>query len=151
MGRARRAQSWWGRGSFHRERHRMRLQCAALKAALLFLLFLPVSPSAQTPAVRHEVRIAQGVAEKLLIRKVYPAEECIEVPARVTGTVVLAIEIGTDGSVLHPKVISGPELLQKVALDVVDQYKYRPYLLNGKAIEVGTTVSIHFDLFDSCS
>jgi protein TonB len=62
--------------------------------------------------------------------------------ARVTGTVVLAITIDKEGNVLHPKVVSGPKMLQKMVLDAVRKYKYKPYLLNGKAVEVETTVSV---------
>jgi outer membrane biosynthesis protein TonB len=37
-------------------------------------------------------------------------------------------------------------MLQKSALDVVRKYKYKPYLLKGRAVDVETTVSIFFGL-----
>ena len=66
-------------------------------------------------------------------------------PAHVIGTVVVAIGIDKNGEVLHPKVISGPALLQKRVLDAVRNYKYKPYLLNGTAVGVKTTVSVTLD------
>ena len=70
--------------------------------------------------------------------------------ARVTGTVVVAIEIDRNGDVLHPKVVTGPRMLQKAVLDAVRKYKYKPYLLNGKPIEVETTVSVAVDTLRGC-
>jgi TonB family protein len=100
------------------------------------------SSSTQAP---YEIQISAGVAEKLLIHKVeirYPPRA----GSRVSGTVILAIEIDKNGNVLHPAVVSGPLMLQKSALDVVRKYKYKPYLLKGRAVDVETTVSIFFGL-----
>lgn len=70
--------------------------------------------------------------------------------ARVTGTVMIGMDIGIQGNVLHPVVISGPKMLRQAALDAVRQYKYKPYLLKGKPVQVETTVSVPFTLNDAC-
>jgi protein TonB len=122
----------------------MKAACVVLLSAILAtgLLAQTQASPASTPAP-HEIQISAGVAEKLLIHKV-DLDACphIGMAARVTGTVVVAIAIDKEGNVLHPKVVSGPKLLQKMVLDAVRKYKYKPYLLNGKAIEVETTVSV---------
>jgi protein TonB len=79
-------------------------------------------------------------AEKLLIHKVEPVLSLAAMEAR--GTIVVVIEIGRNGDVLHPRVISGQALLSNPVLDAVRKYKYKPYLINGKAVEVETTVSV---------
>jgi outer membrane biosynthesis protein TonB len=89
-----------------------------------------------------EFQIAAGIAEKLLIHKVEPVWKHLPMEGRVSGTVVVVIEIGKNGDVLFSKVISGPALLRKPVLDAVRKYKYKPYLLNGKAVEVETTVHV---------
>ncbi len=66
------------------------------------------------------------------------------------GTTVLIIKIGKNGNVLFAKVISGPAMLRKPVLDAVRKYKYNPYLLNGKPVDVETSVSVVFDLEHSC-
>jgi len=66
-------------------------------------------------------------------------------PAHVIGTVVVAIEIDKNGGVHHPKVISGPLMLQKIVVDAIRKYRYIPYLLNGKVVEVETTVWVTLD------
>jgi protein TonB len=70
--------------------------------------------------------------------------------AWVTGTVVVAILIDRNGDVLHPKVISGPAMLKKPVLDAVRKYKYKPYLLNGRAVEAETTVLVTMDSHLDC-
>lgn len=58
------------------------------------------------------------------------------------GTVVVAIEISSQGDVVDAQIISGPKMLHQLVLDAVRKYKYKPYLLNGKPVEVETTVSV---------
>jgi hypothetical protein len=126
-----------------------------MKAIACFVLLLASGLLAQTSASSSEstnedstkrsdvcgceITIFAGVAEKLLVRKVNPVLTQPELEAR--GTVVVMIKIDTNGDVLHPKVISGPALLQKPVLDAVRKCKYKPYLINGEAVEVGSTVS----------
>jgi hypothetical protein len=69
---------------------------------------------------------------------------------RITGTVLLGIDIGIHGEVLKPTVISGPLLLRPVAINTVQQYQYKPYKLHGKPVEVETTVSVPFNLSSGC-
>jgi protein TonB len=121
--------------------------------ALLSAILSPgllVQPQAPPTAIAppHHIRISAKAAEKLLLQKV---EICYDPShawaSRVSGTVILTIEIDKNGYVLHPAVISGPFMLQKPVLDAVQKYyKYKPYLLNGKAVDVETTVSVFVGL-----
>jgi hypothetical protein len=86
------------------------------------------------------ISISAGVAEKLLVRKVDPVWNQTSMEAR--GTVVVQFELGKDGEVLCPRAISGPRVLQQPVLDAIRKYEYKPYLLNGEAVVVSTTVSI---------
>jgi len=64
---------------------------------------------------------------------------------RATGAVVMAALIGRDGKVRDLSVVSaGDESLVKSALDAARTWKYSPYLVNGKPVEVFTTITIHF-------
>jgi peptidyl-prolyl cis-trans isomerase A (cyclophilin A) len=92
------------------------------------------------------VNISAGVAQGLLISKTPPVYPIDAKKAGVSGTVVLLATIGTDGSVKDLRVLSGPDLLRQAALDAVQQWRYRPYLLNGQPVEVRTTINIIFTL-----
>jgi hypothetical protein len=89
-------------------------------------------------------------AEKRLVHKADLVCPHVAMPARVTGTVVLAILIGRTGDVLYPKVISGPAMLRMPVFNAVRKYKYKHYLLNDKAVEVQTTVSVVMDSYRDC-
>lgn len=129
-----------------------------MKTAARFVLFSSIlAPSllAQTssnPVANEpsEVRISADLAEKMLTHKADVACPHSDMAARVTGTVVVALEVDKNGNVFHPKVVSGPQMLRMAVLDAVRKYKYKPYLLNGRAVEVKTTVSVHVDTLRGC-
>jgi TonB family protein len=95
-----------------------------------------------------KVAISPGVAVGLLISKVAPVYPPIAKAARVQGTVSLQALIGKDGQVKELHVISGPAMLQQAAIDAVKQWIYKPYRLNGDAVEVLTVVNVIFTLGD---
>jgi protein TonB len=127
-----------------------------MKAILRFALLATISHTAmfsQTSTATHvpyEINIAPGVAEKLLLHKAPLACPHVDMAARVTATVVVAFEIDKNGNVPYAKVISGPQMLRKALLDAVRKYKYKPYIFNGKPVEVETTVSVAVDTARDC-
>lgn len=66
--------------------------------------------------------------------------------AKIQGDVVLHAIIDTTGRVTRLKVLAGHPVLAASALDAVRQWKYRPYLLEGKAVSVDTTITVSFHL-----
>lgn len=90
--------------------------------------------------------ISSGVMAGLLRNKVNPVYPAVARAAHVSGTVVLHAIIGKDGLVEQVQAVSGPAMLQGAALDAVKQWTYSPYLLNGRAVEVDTTVIVNFGL-----
>lgn len=66
--------------------------------------------------------------------------------AGITGKVVLSAIISKDGKVEMLKVESGPKELQQSALDAVRQWTYKPFLVNGEATAVKTTVNVTYTL-----
>ncbi len=128
----------------------MKAACLVLLSAILVSgLFAQTKGNSGTPPP-YEIQISAQVAEKLLIHKAEIICPRIPMAARVTATVVLAIVIDKNGDVIHPRVLSGPAMLRKPVLDAVRKYKYKPYLLNGKAVEVKTTVSVTMDSYLDC-
>lgn len=66
--------------------------------------------------------------------------------ARVEGAVLLEVRVGTDGKVRSILVLSGNPLLIQAAIEAVQQWRYKPVLLNGKPVEVLTQVTVNFRL-----
>jgi len=64
--------------------------------------------------------------------------------ANVQGDVKIQATIDQAGHVVKMKVISGPALLQRAALDAVKQWRYEPSVLNEKPISVDMVVTVRF-------
>jgi periplasmic protein TonB len=60
------------------------------------------------------------------------------------GTVLLSAIIGTDGRLKDVKFVSGDRALAIEAFRAVRDWRYRPYLLNGKPIEAETRIVMNF-------
>jgi protein TonB len=58
----------------------------------------------------------------------------------------LQATISTAGTIENLRVSSGPAMLRQAALDAVQNWRYKPYELNGEPVEVETTVNVVFTL-----
>ena len=94
------------------------------------------------------MRVSAGVMAGLIDTKTTPVYPQDAKAAHITGAVVLSGVVDTRGKVSELNVLSGPELLRQAAIDAVSQWTYKPFLLNGKPIEVITTMTVHFMLID---
>ncbi len=99
------------------------------------------SAAPEQPVAR--VRVGGNVQAAMLVKRLEP--ECPG-DARCQGTVRLTAVIGTDGHVQELQVISGHPLLAPAAVDAARQWVYRPTVLNGKPVEVVTTIDVPFTL-----
>lgn len=92
------------------------------------------------------VRVSQGVSEALLIRKVDPIYPEEARRNHVSGFVVMSAIISEKGDVLVLRPVSGDPSLTPAALDAVRQWKYKPYQLNGRPVQLETLVTVAFKL-----
>lgn len=99
---------------------------------------------ASQPAQR--VRISQGVSTGLLVSKLPPVYPLLARQGRIQGTVAVKAVINQTGDVVSVELVSGHPMLAPAALDAVRQWKYRPFLLDGNAVEVETEVTVNFAL-----
>jgi protein TonB len=111
-------------------------------------LFRSTAPIPDRPAV-HPVgptHISLGVAAGLLIQRVLPIYPPIARAARVEGTVELQAIISKNGTIENLRVVSGHPMLQQAAIKAVQQWRYRPYMLDREPVEVETTINVIFSL-----
>jgi TonB family protein len=106
--------------------------------------FSVASPQTVEPGQR--IRAGGGVQAENLISKVDPIYPALALQARIQGTVRFAIIVGKDGHVLNAKVVSGHPLLVRAAKEAIEQWVYRPTLLNGQPIEVQSQADVNFTL-----
>lgn len=100
-----------------------------------------------TQAPSTPIELAPGVSQGLLIHKVVPVYPSDARRKRIQGTVVLKAIIGKDGQIKNLQVVSSPsDDLGQAAKEAVEQWRYRPYSLNGETVEIDTTININFFL-----
>jgi protein TonB len=104
---------------------------------------LPPPPPPPTVDIKPQ-RIGGNVQESRLIHQVKPAYPPLAKQARVQGAVVLEAVINKEGTIQSLRVVTGHPLLTGAALDAVQQWRYRPTLLNGEPVEVITTITVTF-------
>ena len=81
-----------------------------------------------------------------LLRRVNP-EYPSEAKARnIQGLVMLDAQVLNDGSVGNIDVLKGDPLLTEAAVHAVRQWKYQPYLVDGRPVESQTRITINFAL-----
>jgi len=101
----------------------------------------PVAPP------RKPITVSQGVELALLTHRVEPLYPNFARQAHREGTVELRATISTDGIVRDVQILSGDPVLAQAAKEAVTQWRFRPTLLNGVAVEVVSffTVNFHID------
>lgn len=97
-----------------------------------------------TPKAVTPTHISSGVIAGNKLFGSSPVYPPIAKAAHVSGAVVLHAVISKTGTIESLSVLSGPEMLRANAVSAVQSWKYRPYLLNGEATEVDTTITVNF-------
>jgi len=100
--------------------------------------------SAKTDVQLRPTRIVSHLSEAQLVNRVEPVYPHVAAIAGIQGQVKLHAIIARDGSIQSLNAISGHPLLVRAALDAVGQWRYRPYYLNGEAVEVETFITVNF-------
>ena len=81
-----------------------------------------------------------------LLSKVAPVYPPIARAAHVEGAVALEITIDKSGHVKTAQSVSGPPMLVGAAIDCVKQWVYKPFLVDGVAVEKTVRVYINFNM-----
>jgi protein TonB len=101
------------------------------------------SMSTQSGTEDHPVPVSGGVMNGRILHKGTPVYPKIARDEHISGATVLSAVIDPTGKVVKLTVISGPEVLREPMLAAVRQWTYRPFMLNGHAVFVQTTIWIN--------
>jgi periplasmic protein TonB len=109
------------------------------------VLNLPFAGPTAPPAPPRIERVRISVmSEGQLLNRVEPVYPHMAVVTGTQGEVRLHAIIAKDGSIQSLNVVSGHPMLVGAAVDAVRQWRYRPYYLNGDAVEVETFITVNF-------
>ncbi len=90
------------------------------------------------------IPVSQGVTGGQLMHRVppvYPAQARV---LHLEGTVTLAAVIMEDGTLRDVRVIEGEPLLAQSAIEAVQQWRYKPYELDGKPVKNLIRIKVDF-------
>jgi protein TonB len=105
----------------------------------------PPQPPVETstrPQIVHVTRIDPA----MLIHRVEPVYPALAKQTHREGRVELRAIIGTDGTIQSLQVVSGDPLFLLSARAAVEQWRYKPTYLNGKAVEIDTFITVVYTM-----
>jgi protein TonB len=108
----------------------------------LVLCLAAAAQQSHDNGVRTHCQILYSQPVKI-VRPDYPA---LARQTKIQGRVSLKCVIGIDGSVEGIEVKKGHPLLIQAATDAVSKWKFKPPVLNGKAIKTEAIIDIDFQL-----
>lgn len=107
--------------------------------------YTPPARATPLPELR-EAAIADGItAGEHIVGgfNTYPAEAR---EWRISGTTVIDATIAKDGTLVDVHVISGPRALQQPTLDSVKTWRYEPYLVAGRPVNVRVRINVTYNI-----
>jgi len=103
------------------------------------------------PPTEHQVTRPQVVKmthldPAMLIRRVQPVYPPLAIQTHREGRVELRAIIGTDGTIQSLQIVAGDPLFDLSAKEAVSQWRYRPTILNGQAVEIDTFITVVYTM-----
>jgi TonB family protein len=92
------------------------------------------------------VSVDPSEMQKFLEHSVAPVYPGVARKAGIEGDVVLRAYISTEGRIVNLRVLAGPPILARAAIDAVRQWRYQPVKVNDRATNVVTTLIVAFRL-----
>jgi len=110
------------------------------------LVIGPEPPRDPLPPPRKP-RISIGHIEPaMLVHRVEPVYPPIPLQLHREGRVELRAVIATDGTIQSLQAVSGDPLFYPSALAAVHEWRYRPTILDGQAVEIDTYITVIYTL-----
>ena len=116
--------------------------------SLVFLAasFALAQDSRDTPPAPARIRVSADVQQAQLFHHVSPRYPDDAMKKQIQGSIVLHAVISKDGTIQKLEAVSGPPELIPAALKAVKKWKYKPTILEGRPVEVDTTINVVFAL-----
>jgi TonB family protein len=103
------------------------------------------SSSASVASASTPITLAAGLMTGRLVHKAAPVYPAWARANHIAGTVVLRAWISMAGRIRNLIPVSGPRELIEPSIGAVQQWRYRPYVVNGKPVEVTTDIQLDYE------
>jgi periplasmic protein TonB len=109
------------------------------------------SAASSTPIVAPATEAAERVrmspnATQALTHPVSPNYPLLARQMKVQGSVIMQALISREGTIQDLQVLSGPAILAAAAREAVKQWRFKPYLQEGQAIETQAKITVNFTI-----
>jgi TonB family protein len=105
---------------------------------------LRTTPAPSPASSLETFSLPEETSQTLLIHKVDPDYPPQAAPQHLEGAVVLQAWIAKDGTVRDLKLVKGYFILARAAFDAVKQWRFKPFVQDGRVVEFQTTVTLNF-------
>jgi TonB family protein len=95
-------------------------------------------------SVQPDARVSAEVMQKLITHRVDPEYPEAARASNLQAVVIAEIVVGSDGSVVSVRPLSGPEVFQQPAVEALRWWRFEPYRNNGRPLAVETTLAVEF-------
>jgi TonB family protein len=113
---------------------------------LVFAVWLLTALVSTSPGLHAQTRLSTEQAAPLILEKPEAAYPALAKQMSLQGMVKADLIVSESGTVSSTRVVSGHPLLVTAALEAMKKYRYKPYLIDGKAAVFITTVEVSFSV-----
>jgi periplasmic protein TonB len=104
------------------------------------------APDADAAKAAPVQRVVRKSNELVPIKRSPPQYPMAARQQHIEGTVLLRAVISTDGRVIETKYISGPSEFVRPSIDALKEWRFKPTLVDGNAVEVESVFEFNFRL-----
>ena len=102
----------------------------------------PATEAHRKPVILQKTRLDPA----MLIHRVEPVYPVLAKQTHREGRVELRAIIGTDGTIRSLQIVSGDPLFLTSAREAVEQWRYKPTVLNGQLVEIDTYITVIYSM-----
>ena len=118
----------------------MRINSLRVILALIVVsAFLGFAQEAEKKATRSE-------GESAALLKVQPEYPAVAKQLKIQGTVELEAVVAESGTVEKVNILSGNPVLTRPAADALKKWRFKPFMVDGKAVTTQVPISFSFKL-----
>jgi periplasmic protein TonB len=111
---------------------------------LLFAASTATQGQIVAPQAPMRIRVSERVLDGIALKKILPSAPCSADTEHEKGIVTIAVLIDYDGKVKSASRLSGDPVLAACAIPAVQQWQFKPYVINGNPVQVESRVVMKF-------
>ena len=105
----------------------------------------PIAPPGAAGNPGDRVQLSPQTAQSVTL-SVPPDYPLLARQMKVQGAVNLQALISREGTIQELQILSGPAILAAAAREAVKQWHFKPYILNGQAVETQARITVNFTI-----